>query len=161
MGYPRWIVDDAGEIVDEVFDGDRISVKRKTTDDYLSRTTEINKGERYIKVYIGNWIEVSKKLDASTIQLLNIIVPYTGYEDGILQYPGGRLVTRNSIITETGMSKNTVDRCIKALMDEQIIGKHRTGRRSCYTVNPYIFLKGRRVNKTLKRLFENSRWAKA
>ena len=154
------LVDTCGEVVDTVYDIDSFSIRRGDDESYLEKTTQINKKEPYIKVYTENWKEVSKRLDGTTIQLLLILMPYIGYEDGILQYPGGRVVTRNSILAETGMGKNTVDKCIKHLIDEQIIGKHRTGRRSCYTVNPYVFLKGRRVSKTLKKLYEKSRWAK-
>jgi len=154
------LVNSDGVVVDKIGADDTFTIKRKGTEDYLERTVEVNKGEAYVKVFISNWADVTKRLDGTTSQLLLMMLPYTGYENGVLQYPSGRKVTRNSIINETGFSKNTVDKCINALMHEQIIGRHRTGRENCYTVNPYIFLKGRRINKTLKVFYEKSRWAK-
>jgi hypothetical protein len=54
----------------------------------------------------------------------------------------------------------TVDKLLDSLNKKQVIGKHKTGRTVCFTVNPFIFMKGNRVNKTLAKFFENSRWAK-
>ena len=155
------IINEAGAIIDSVFDGDKLRITRKSSDDYINRTTELNKDEQYVKVYISNWKDVTRRLDSTVVQFLLMLLPYIGYEDGILQYPNGRILTRNAVISESGMSKNTVNKCLLVLQTEQIIGKHKTGRRSCFTVNPYIFMKGRRVNKTLKKLFEKSRWAKS
>ena len=147
-----------GEVINHIYHGDKLV--RKKTSDYLERTAEINKEEPYIKVYTKPISEVAKRIDGGSLQLLYVLLKYISYEDGILQYSNGSLLSKNAIITETGLTKNTVTKHLNILIKEQIIGRHRTGRRNCYTINPYIFMKGKRVNKTLKKLFEGSRWSK-
>lgn len=152
------VINSEGEIVNQINSGDRIV--RKESIEYLTDTIELNKNEQYIKVYTKTMFEVAKCLDGTSNQLINFLIPYISYQTGILTYSNGRVLNKNAIIKLTGLNKDTVHRCIEKLIDYKILGKHKTGRDVCYTVNPYIFMKGNRVNKTLVKFFENSKWAK-
>jgi hypothetical protein len=49
---------------------------------------------------------------------------------------------------------------LNSLVDKEILGKHKTGRSVALTVNPFIFMRGQKVNQTLYEFFLNSKWAK-
>ena len=147
-----------GEILTELHPGDRI--QRKNSLEYLTDTIEINNNQPYIKVFTKTMFEVSKCLDGVTAQFLNFLIPYISYQTGILTYSNGKMLNRASLIALTGLHKDTVDKCLNKLITMKVLGKHKTGREVCYLANPFIFMKGNRVNKTLVKLFENSKWAK-
>lgn len=146
-----------GQVMGELKEGDRIL--RARTEDYLDNTIEINKKEPFVKVYLKAMFEVSKSIDGTCNQLLNILLPYTSYKTGILTYSNGNKINKKHILKISGLNEKTVDRCINKLIALKVIGKHKTGREVCYTVNPYIFMRGQRVNKTLHEFFKDSRWA--
>lgn len=156
--YDRGILDLRTGEIEPLYPGDRVYKNRQR--EYLDRTIEINKKEPYVKVYIRTMEEVSNRLDAYSQKLLNKLMGYISYEDGILEFSNGRPLTREHIIRVSPLNEKTTIRCLSELIQQQIIGRHKTGRNNCYTVNPFIFMKGQRVSKTLYKLFERSCWAK-
>lgn len=152
------IVNECGEVIDHLYEGDRIL--RKQSKEFISDTVEINQKEPYVKAYIAPLFQISKLIDGTTNQLMNLIVfNFLSYETGILQHGNGKPLTRKCIVELSGLNEKTVDKSISKLIELQVLGKHKTGRFTQYTANPFIFMKGRRVNKTLVKMFENSRWA--
>lgn len=159
----RWNMDiklidgTTGEVLDILNEGDRIL--RAESDEYLTRTIDMKDHGDYVKVYTKSMFQLAKRLDGVTIQLLNLMVTFLSYEDGILQHKNGKPLTRLNIIEMSGLNRKTVDKALKKLIDNKIIGRHKTGRTLHYTANPFIFMKGRRVSKTLYKFFEGSEWA--
>lgn len=154
------IVNDDGEVVGYIDEGDRIiKAKKEVVED--ESLIDLNKNENFVKVYTKTMFEVAKCLDGTTNQLLNFLIPFISYQTGIIQYQSnGKAINKAKIINLTGLNEKTVDRCIDKLIENKILGKHKTGREICYTANPFLFMKGSKVNKTLVKFFENSRWAK-
>jgi len=147
-----------GEVVDEINRGDRILRKRST--EYLTQTVEIRENEPYVKVFTKTIFKVAARLDGTTNQLINMLIPFISYETGVLQHSNGKPLNKQAIIDMTPLNEKTVEKCLNKLISFKILGKHKTGRRVCYTANPFIFMKGRRVSKTLYKFFESSDWAK-
>jgi hypothetical protein len=63
------------------------------------------------------------------------------------------------------MTHEGVRKVIVSLISKGVLGEHRTGSidnpkiiNKCITVNPYIFMKGCQMNRTIIGLFENSEW---
>ena len=149
-----------GEIHKDIYEGDKVKTTRQKSCDYLRDTIELNKYEGYVKAYTRSLFEVCKVLSGSEVQFLNYLTSYIRYTTGILAHDNGRKLTRHEMSSETGIEIRSVDRILSKLIEKQVLGKHKTGHDICFTVNPYIFMKGSRVNITLMKMFENSKWAK-
>ncbi|MGE5437507.1 MAG: replication/maintenance protein RepL [Syntrophothermus sp.] len=147
-----------GEKIGELKHGDRI-LKAESIN-FLKETIELNKKESFIKLYTKPLFELSKSLTGIESQFINYLLQYVSYKSGILIHVNGDKLTRNYMAAETGLNLRTIDRMLNNLVKKQILGKHKTGRSLCFTVNPFIFMKGNRVNETLVKLFENTKWAK-
>lgn len=152
------VINKHGEVVNEIRPGDRI-VRAKSLD-CLIDTVELNKGKEFIKVYPKMMFEVSKKLSGVESQMLNYLIQYIGYQTGILTFSNGRALTRSHIAQETEQDVKTVDKIMSSLIKKQVLGKHKSGKKVCFLANPFIFMKGNRVNKTLVKLFVDTEWAK-
>jgi hypothetical protein len=149
---------ETGEVVHEMQPGDRIL--RKQSVDYLRSTVEINKDEPYAKAFIKPMFTLARSLSGPELQMVYFLLPYISYESGILMHSNGRQLTRECISETTGLGLKTVDRILKTLFEKKVIGKHNSGREIHLTVNPWLFMRGKRINKTLYEFFKNSRWAK-
>ena len=152
---------ESGNVTHEIMEGDILKVikgKKKKVNYDLSMVS-INKDEPFIKVFTKPLFELSKSLNGTESQFINYIIQYIRYNTGILAYSNGKPVTRSALARETGLSKSTVDRVINGLVDKEVLGKHKTGRFYTLTVNPFIFLKGYKINMTLYELFCNTKWA--
>lgn len=155
---------ETGEIVDELNEGDRI--RKKAQDDYYNSQKdliEINKEEDFVKVF-GRTMTMLMEEEDLTLNELKIclsMISYIGYESGLLRYENnGRLLKLKDIETITKLPKISVVKAMNNLVSKKIYGVHRTGRQNAYTVNPFIFMKGRYINKTLYNLYKNTKWAK-
>ncbi len=156
----RAIVNGYGEIENILHEGDSIRITRSNTKEYLNSTIEINRDEDFVKVYTKAMFGISRCLSGTESTFVNYLLQYIQYQTGILTLSNGRTLSRTYIAQETEFDVKTVDKIMNSLIKKQILGKHKTGRTVCFLVNPFIFMKGNRVNKTLVKLFENSRWAK-
>lgn len=154
---------ETGEILDELKNGDRI--RRKSQDEYCKNKEELidmNDNGSFIKLFnktmamLGN-----EKLTANEYLVCLRLLDYIEYESGILKYANnGRALKLTDIESITKLSKSTVIRAMQTLVSKKIYGVHKTGKENCYTVNPFIFMKGRYVNKTLYNFYKKSKWAK-
>jgi hypothetical protein len=147
-----------GVVVHEMQPGDRII--RRNTVEYLGDTMEINHGEPYAKAYIKPMFALARALSGQELQMVYFLLPYISYESGILMHSNGRKLTRGCISDATGLGLRTVDRLLQSLHAKQVIGRHNNGREVHYTVNPWLFMRGKRINRTLYEFFKTSRWAK-
>jgi hypothetical protein len=149
---------ETGEKVGEIYEGDRIF--RKQSDEYLKNTIELLPNEPYTKTYHRVMFAVSQGLTGAELQMAYSLLPFLSYESGMLKHFNGQPVTRQYIADYTGLSVKTVDRLLQGLKEKQVIGRNVVGREVQYFMNPWIFMRGKRVNRTLHDMFKNSRWAK-
>ena len=149
---------ETGEKIDEIREGD--SIVRSESKEKLKETVFLNEDEPFLKVYTKAMFDVSRSLDGMENQLMNMLMHYISYETGILKFANGIVLTRQHVIELAGLNYKTVDKHLKRLVDIGVFGKHKTGRNVNYIANPYIFMRGKKVNKTLKELFKNTKWAK-
>ena len=81
--------------------------------------------------------------------------------DWILKYANtGKQLNSQDISDITGICYKGVVRAMQTLVTKKIYGVHKTGKENCYTVNPFIFMKGKYINKTLYNFYKKSKWAK-
>ncbi len=144
----------------ELNEGDRII--RKKSIDFLKNTDEIQKTEMYVKFFLKSAsILAREKLSSTEMSVCLEILQYIRYDTGYLAYENGTKLTLDDIKKRCDFISNTsVVRAIDELVDKKILAKVKTGKENNYLVNPYIFMRGARVNKTLSKTFENTKWAK-
>lgn len=144
----------------ELNEGDR--VLRKKSIDFLKNTDEIQKTEMYVKFFLKSASVLAReKLSSTEMSVCLELLQYVRYDTGYLAYENGNKLTLDDIKRRCDFISNTsIIRAIDELVDKKILAKVRTGKENNYLVNPYIFMRGARVNKTLSKTFENTKWAK-
>lgn len=152
-----------GEILDELGDGD--SIRRKSQNEYYDKRKKLinmDSNGNFIKLFNKILVELgNEEMKANEYKVCLQLLGYIEYESGILKYPNtGKALSLTDIEKITGLSKSTTIRIMKTLVSKRIYGVHKTGKENCYTVNPFIFMKGKYVNKTLYNFYKKSKWAK-
>lgn len=147
---------DTSEVVDEN-NSDEMFVKVKTGDIILRKDGLKDK----VKCSPVDMLYGKSNLDALWDIALKYpiffkMVQYLQYQSGKIAFPNGREINRKNLITLTGFSKNTIDRQIKGLIDEDIIKSVKDGRNCIYFVNPYIVHIGSKVHDPLLEMFDGS-----
>jgi hypothetical protein len=158
----KYVVDkETGEVVDSIKPGDR--VLRGASLKHLARRSELIEflpNVDYVKIYTDPLRELKRGLTGAEMLFVINMLEFISYDTGVLQYDNGRTLTRKGMAEITSSDIKTVDRLVLSLTKKEVIGKHKTGGTICFTVNPYLFCKGKMVSKTLLKLYEKSRWAK-
>lgn len=144
----------------ELNEGDRIV--RKKSIEYLKNTDELQKTEMYVKFFLKSASVLAReKMSSTAMSVCLEMLQYIRYDTGYLAYENGIKLTLEDIKNKCGfISSASVVRAIDELVDKKIFARVKTGKENNYLVNPYIFMRGARVNKTLSKTFETSRWAK-
>lgn len=156
----RVVIDTAsGEVLSELEPGDRILRQRSV--DYLQSTVEVGKAEIYTKIYSKSAKALAKEVTPAEMGVLCMVLNYLSYDTGILMFSNGRALTRSHIAKETRLSERQVDRIMEKLKELEVLKKVLGAKREVtFIMNPWLFMRGTRINKTLYEMFRNSKWAK-
>ena len=158
MGKRCIINSETGELLNTLHEGDRIL--RKSSLDYLGSLVEVNDKRGYVKVYVDSFARMFKEdLSGPEISIVFAIMPYIRFETGLIAHENGRYVSLKNLISMTKLSERAVYGAAEKLVQRKILAKVRTGRDVKLYANPYIFMRGVRVNKTLASMFGNSKYA--
>ncbi len=141
----------------DLYEGD--SIHRAESKKYLNRTTKVEESP-FIKAYTKPMTMLARSLSGPEMNMVYYLGQYISFESGALKHVNGELLHREFIAKEMGQSERTVDRILQSLKSKKIISHNYVGKEVQYFVNPWIFIKGTRVNKTLYEMFKNSDWAK-
>lgn len=153
------VVNDDGEIIDIINQGDRI-VRQKSIESYNKEGyTRINGSDNFIKVYTKCLFEIGNELNGRESSMLYYLLQYLRFDDCILAHSNGKLLTRDFIIKDLGQNERTVDRALHGLISKGILGKHKTMYDWTYTINPYIFMKGNKVLSVVAKFYSKTKWA--
>lgn len=142
----------------DLFEGD--AVLRDASKKYLKRTMDITGESPFVKTYTKPLTQLARQLSGAEMNMVYYLLPYISYESGALKHQNGKLLTRAFIALEMGQSERTVDRILQSLKSKKVISHNYVGKEVQYFVNPWLFMKGQRINKTLYEMFKNSDWAK-
>lgn len=164
----KLVVDEeTGEIIGEINTGDRIL--RKASIDFLKNQeeqekelVEVNEGRRFIKIYEDVLKDlVAAKLTNAEHLVALVCLGNLSYVSGAVRYRNtGEFLTPINFEKETGLSKMTVWRAIEGLVEKDILQRGKRGNEFQLFANPYIFMKGKKINQTLFKMFKSSRWYK-
>lgn len=149
-----------GEVVRELGEGDRIVTKKQ--DDFLKRTMPLNEGEKFIKLYTKILDDLAReKLTSAEWQVVIVCLKHLSYCSGAIKYENnGEFLTPQNIEKESKLSKMTVQRAIAQLTSKKLFHKGKTGKDFQLFANPFVFMRGSEVNKTLYDMFKKSKWNK-
>lgn len=164
-GNKLLVNEETGEVENIIYPKDKVKITREEQIEHFKDIVAadgviIRDREPFIKVYSSVIFKLSKVLTGQECQFLNYLLQYIRYRSGVLAYSNGKPLTRNDMVEETGLKLCMVDRLLRSLQEKEVIGKHKTGWDISFTINPFIFMKGNKINATLYELYKNTRWAK-
>jgi hypothetical protein len=87
-----------------------------------------------------------------------MILPYINYEDNVLKYSNGKLVTATNFAKHTGYNKNYISEVFKKLREHKIVEMTKINGKYTYVVNPYVAMRGKRMIVSTINRFENTDW---
>lgn len=140
------VIDDSTKIV-ELKDGDRIL--RKNAVQYLDNTMEIKYD--FIKLNHYVFAKYCKKYS-----ILPILICYIGYSDNICEFKNGKKININNLIKLCNVSKSTLLRQIQGLVEDDIIHKIKNGNSYNIMINPYLCIRGKRLDLNTYNEFKSS-----
>lgn len=128
----------------------------------MKNTDELQKTEMYVKFFLKSASVLAReKMSSTAMSVCLEMLQYIRYDTGYLAYENGIKLTLEDIKSKCKfISYVSVIRAIDELVDKKIFARVKTGKENNYLVNPYVFMRGARVNKTLSKTFEASRWAR-
>ena len=148
----RYIVDEGGEFVGELRDGDRILRKESV------EKLEGQEPWSFRSFAVMNTDEMQKvvaELDRNEKAVFCVLIPYVQYATCLLAYSNGRCITSGDMAELTGFSRHTAEAALCGLVKKNILCKVRNSKEVQWYINPYLVCKGRVINKTLKTMFRN------
>jgi hypothetical protein len=114
---------------------------------------------RFAKIFISELKKVmkNKKITIEMLGFLTYLIPYLDFENNVLLNEDGTYMTQNDIVKLTGWNRNKVNNTLKVLFENEIIytKKQETDKRKLkYFINPNLFYKGRKIDKSVKDFYE-------
>lgn len=157
---------ETGEVLDELYSGDKIVHPQPKPDDDLVKG--YNSDKRFVKLFEGvNELRQYLNNNGEFTTAISL-ADYICYEDCILRYRGmrkGRILDAKTLSELMDIPYKTLCRHINSLMKKGIIAITKVGNKDnpdelieVYVANPNIYLRGCDVNKTALGLFEKSGW---
>jgi hypothetical protein len=138
---------------DEVFVKLRVGDKilRKDKIENVEKAVSINM--RFMKINYYPFREICSKYS-----MFLTIIEYLHYETGRLMYRNGVLINRKGLLKISGVSKNTFDKQLKGLIEDDAIKSVKNGKSVVFFVNPFIVHIGKKVHYSLYELFRDSKY---
>lgn len=125
---------------------------------YDDNKVRINKSKTFIKVFTGELMKMRLKMSSTDIIVSTILMHFISFESGMLTKTGKNderypLVNKD-IHGITGLSDKVVMKTMNKLVKIGVYARTKHKRSFKYFANPYIFMKGNSINKTLKDMFK-------
>ena len=145
---------DTGEIVGKLESNDRIV--RGKSDEFLHNTMVWENGS-FIKVFRDNYMKAANALSSTTaVAVASMLSNYIAYRSNLLCKREERYPLNNLDIQDiTGLSNKTVVKVMDELVQKKVFARANVGHSYQYYANPYIYVCGTRINKTLQAMFKN------
>jgi len=155
----RSVINEDGEIIDEIRDGDRILRKESIESFRNLKYIEVQKNESFVKIYTKCLFDMGNDLNGRESSMIYYLLQFLKFDDCILVHSNGKLLTRDFIIRDLNQSESTIDRAISGLIKLGIVIKYKFLDDYGYIINPYVFLKGTKIRTDIAKLFQETKWA--
>jgi len=125
---------------------------------YDDSKVQVNQNKNFIKVFTDELMKIRKKMNSTDIIVSTILMHFISYESGMLTKTGKNderypLVNKD-IEHITGLSDKVIVKTMKKLVDVGVYARAKHKRSFKYFANPYVFMKGNSINKTLRDMFK-------
>ena len=112
-------------------------------------------GDEFIKLFTSDLAEIVDGLTGPEAFVLFALIPFISYETGMLTVGKTykRPLINDDIRSMTKKSDTTVAVIMEKLVEKRLLSRNKVGRSYQYFANPYIFFKGKFINKTLIAMF--------
>jgi hypothetical protein len=156
---PRYIVNENGEVIEEINDetaivkvnyGDRIL--RKKTIDYFKDSITLK--HKFVKAN-----DLALYNTNSYAKYINKLLIFVGYMDGILKFSNGVFLKNKHISEIFEINTRNTNRVMNELAKQDIVHKHKKDKVIYYTFNPWIACRGKRIDIDLYNEFKMTEWA--
>lgn len=154
-----------GEVI-PIYEGDKVSITRRETIDYLKNTIEINKNKEFVMAFNIPFRTLAKlKLKGNEYDILMVMLSflgwgfcYSGYVVKIQNRKPYGFMNGEDIRKYTNCDKPTFSKAIKTLEKKEIIKieNAKVGRGNNFIINPFIMTHDKRVPIRIFKMFENS-----
>lgn len=158
---------ETGEILREVERGSKITILTESQQDYIEDNIidvvtleDAGISNEFIKLFRGVLdMLLKEKLNSADFSIILVCLMNLEYSSGAVKGNNGKFVNVSEISEITGLSRPTTTQSIDKLVNKKILHKGKTGNTVQLYVNPYIFMRGKVINKTLYAMFKDSKWA--
>ena len=154
-----------GEVI-PIYEGDKVSITRRETIDYLKNTIEINKNKEFVMSFNIPFRTLAKlNLKSNEYDILMVMFSclgwgynYSGYVVKIQNRKPYDFMNGEDIRKYTNCDKPTFSKAIKSLEKKEIIKieKAKVGRGNNFIINPFIMTHDKRVPIRIFKMFESS-----
>ena len=154
-----------GEVI-PIYEGDKVSITRRETIDYLKSTIEINKNKEFVMSFNIPFRTLAKlNLKSNEYDILMVMISclgwgynYSGYVVKIQNRKPYDFMNGEDIRKYTNCDKPTFSKAIKILEKKEIIKieKAKVGRGNNFIINPFIMTHDKRVPIRIFKMFESS-----
>lgn len=154
-----------GEVI-PIYEGDKVSITRRETIDYLKSTIEINKNKEFVMSFNIPFRTLAKlNLKSNEYDILMVMLSflgwgydYSGYVVKIQNRKPYDFMNGEDIRKYTNCDKPTFSKAIKSLEKKEIIKieKAKFGRGNNFIINPFLMTHDKRVPIRIFKMFENS-----
>lgn len=150
---------ETGEHMGNICEGDRIlrdqSIKSFQEKEKKEKDLIEWDAQPFYKGFIQELKAVIPKLNTYEKVFLFSIMPYISYEDCCIKDRKGNDIGTEELKLITGISRSLLYETIDTLIQKDIIYKGKNSRNRQYFVNPWLFCKGKQINKVLQTMFKN------
>lgn len=154
-----------GEVI-PIYEGDKVSITRRETIDYLKSTIEINKNKEFVMSFNIPFRTLAKlNLKSNEYDILMVMLSclgwgydYSGYVVKIQNRKPYDFMNGEDIRKYTNCDKPTFSKAIKSLEKKEIIKieKAKFGRGNNFIINPFLMTHDKRVPIRIFKMFESS-----
>lgn len=149
-----------GELTHYINQGDSLKIIRKESKDSFNGVTQLNKKEDFIKVYLKPMMLLSHELSSPECTVLFYALQYLDFTTGMLMESKIQTLQRSTMAKDLLQTERNIDRLMNALVSHEILMRGVCGKNTFFLVNPFIFMRGKMVNKTLVSMFAKTKYAK-
>lgn len=144
-----------GEVIDSIYEGDRVVHSGKIRDAKPDYPTVFWDNDDFHKGYNKELKLLMSELSTAEKSLLFSVMPYIQYDSCCLSFDDNTDIQSEDMADICGISRKTAYFIIDVLVQKDILYRGKNSRGRQYYINPWLFSKGNRINKTLKSMFKN------
>ena len=139
------------------YDFKNLSINVFVNDDSKKKWKSSSKVENeFIKIYFNEIKHAAKTYDITKAELMFLysLGDYLLWESNLLIDSEGKPLNQKALMKELGLGRTSISNNVKSLERKKCLIRIWDGRDVYFLINPYLMIKGQRINKEIPNLFE-------